>query len=98
MYMTFLAASPWAKTLSFFANLASFLPSPAESRKSFTSNGGRLVFAIRRECGGALTERRLTAEEAIGQSTCDPIPLTVQYCTASCIRGFYDAGSNCERL
>src|SRR5580700_1794922 len=74
MYMTFLAASPCAKTVAFFSNLATFLPSPAESRNSFTSNVGPLAFAFRAECGEALTDRRRTAEEAIPQNTSAPHP------------------------
>src|SRR5580704_11901267 len=83
MYMTFLAASPCAKTVAFFSNLATFLPSPAESRNSFTSNAGPLAFAFRAKCGEALTERRRTAEEAMRQNTSDPGLLTVQYCTVT---------------
>src|SRR5580700_6122612 len=74
MYMTFLAASPCAKTVSFFANLATFLPSPAESKNSFTSNSGPFVFAFRAECGEVLTERCRAAEETMAESTSDPRP------------------------
>src|SRR5580700_10988839 len=97
MYMTFLAASPCAKTVAFFSNLATFLPSPAESRNSFTSNAGPLAFAFRAECGEALTERRRTAEEAMRQNTSDPILPTVQYCTVTALGCFCDAAFNGDK-
>lgn len=72
LYWNFLAASPCAKTAASFSNLATFLPSPAESRNSFTSNAALLALAFRADCGEALTERRRTAEGAIPPNTSDP--------------------------
>src|SRR6202023_2361502 len=46
MYMTVVAGSPCAKTVSFPWNLCTFLPRPAESRNSCTSNAGLLLFAF----------------------------------------------------
>src|SRR6266404_7505996 len=68
MYMTSVAGSPCAKTVSFPPNLETLLPRPAESRKNFTSNTGVLEFAFleERETG---TEARRVAEDAIRQIT-----------------------------
>src|ERR1700683_3516024 len=45
MYMTCLAGSPWAKMVSFLANLPTLLPRPVESRKRFTSKTRLFDFA-----------------------------------------------------
>lgn len=73
-YWNFLAASPCAKTVALFSNVATFLSSPAESRNSFTSNAAPLALAFRADCGDASTERRRTAEGAIPPNTSDPHP------------------------
>src|ERR1700685_1794985 len=55
MYMTCLAGSPWAKMVSFLANLPTLLPRPVESRKRFTSKTRLFDFArggARRGLGG----------------------------------------------
>src|SRR5258706_14301655 len=68
MYMTSVAGSPCAKTVSFPPNLETLLPRPAESRKNFTSNTGVLEFAFleERETG---TETRRVAEDAMRHNT-----------------------------
>src|SRR6266403_929982 len=68
MYMTSVAGSPCAKTVSFPPNLETFLPRPVESRKNFTSNTGVLEFAFleERETGA---ETRRVAEGAMRHNT-----------------------------
>src|SRR6267378_7590832 len=68
MYMTSVAGSPCAKTVSFPPNLETFLPRPVESRKNFTSNTGVLecAFLEEREAGA---ETRRVAEDAMRHNT-----------------------------
>src|SRR5882672_5012648 len=68
MYMTSVAGSPCAKTVSFPPNLETFLPRPVESRKNFTSNTGVLecAFLEERETGA---ETRRVAEDAMRHNT-----------------------------
>src|ERR1700676_1426850 len=68
MYMTLVAGSPCVKTVSFPADLDSFLPSPAESRNSLTSNAGILEFALGEERRALLSTRR-TAEDTMHQNS-----------------------------
>src|SRR5271155_1943097 len=44
MYRTFLAGSPWEKIVSFFLNSATFLDTPAVSRKDCASKTGAFTF------------------------------------------------------
>src|SRR5580704_303534 len=68
MYMTFVAGSPCAKTVSFGSNLAIFVPSPAEPRNNFASNAGIRGSAFLGERRTAGDTRR-TAESAIRQNS-----------------------------
>src|SRR6266849_7022814 len=68
MYMTFVAGSPCAKTVSFARNLFTFLPRPAESRNSCTSNAGLLRFAWGEE-RRAFSSTRLAAEDTMVQNS-----------------------------
>src|ERR1700736_2357557 len=69
MYMTLVAGSPCVKTVSFPANLDTFLPSPAESRNSLTSNAGILEFALGEERRALLSTRRTAADTMHQNST-----------------------------
>src|SRR6267143_784368 len=73
MYMTVLAGAPCAKTVSFFRNLPTFLPRPAESRNNFTSKAGLLEIALLGE-RGTLRDIRLGADDAMGQNSMEPDP------------------------
>src|ERR1700726_5287482 len=76
MYMTFFAASPCAKTVSFFRNLSTFLPRPAESRNNCTSKAELLEFSFLEE-RPALTDARRTAEDTINQASMYPANCTI---------------------
>src|SRR5260370_36745984 len=82
MYITFLAGSPCAKTVSFPGNLPTFLPRPVESRNDFTSNAEVFDFAfLGRRATATLTDTLRTDEEAIQQNSLRQDSKTVQYCT-----------------
>src|ERR1700683_1262919 len=68
MYITLLAASPCAKTVSFLSNLPTFLPRPVESRNDFTSNAELLEFVFRGE-RGVLAATRVLAEDCMPQNS-----------------------------
>src|ERR1700720_2224609 len=73
MYMTVFAGAPCAKTVSFFRNLSTFLPRPAESRNNFTSKAGFLEFALLGE-RGTLRDARLGADDTMRQNSMEPDP------------------------
>src|ERR1700735_47232 len=87
MYMTFLAGSPCANTVSFAPNLTTFLPRPVESRKNFRSKPSFLEFPFLTPFG-IFAETRLAAEDNIDQTSPTADRKTVQYCTASLPRDF----------
>src|SRR5271157_5394538 len=70
MYMTFSAGSPWAKTVSFAGNLATFLPRPVQWRNSFTSKTGLFGFAFWGE-RRTLTDTRRTGRDIIFDDSTD---------------------------
>src|ERR1700682_570911 len=73
MYITVFAGAPCAKTVSFFRNLSTFLPRPAESRNNFTSKAGPLEFAFLGE-RGTLRDTRLAADDTMAQNSMEPDP------------------------
>src|SRR5580698_10299217 len=68
MYITCLAGSPWAKTVSFLANLPTLLPRPVESRKRFTSKARFFDFA-RSGAGRSLADTLRPAGDTIRHSS-----------------------------
>src|SRR5580692_1361485 len=88
MYITFLAGSPCAKTVSFLANLATFRPRPVESRNFFTSKTRVPEFPLfgRRRTG---TDTLRPRKGSICQYSQPGIPETVQNCTVSQNDSFY---------
>src|SRR5271154_7218201 len=82
MYITCLAGSPWAKMISFLANLPTFLPRPVESRKRFASKARFFDFArLRRRRGLADTVRR--AADFIIKNNRGRVRESVQNCTVA---------------
>src|SRR5580693_5045727 len=75
--MTLVAGSPCVKTVSFPANLATFRPSPAESRNDFTSNAEIFEFAAGEERRALLGTRR-TAEDTIHQNSTESVDCPLQ--------------------
>src|SRR5580692_2230052 len=77
MYITCLAASPWAKIDSLRANLATFLPRPVESRNAFTSKTRLRELAL---FGGreTLIDTARLADDTIGKNSMGPIGESVQ--------------------
>src|ERR1700682_360198 len=71
MYMTVFAGAPCAKTVSFFRNLSTFLPRPAESRNNFTSKAGPFECAFLGE-RGTLRDTRLGADDTMAQNSMEP--------------------------
>src|SRR6202158_3079227 len=71
MYITVFAGAPCAKTVSFFRNLSTFLPRPAESRNNFTSKAGLLEFALVGE-RGTLGDTCLGADGTMRQNSMEP--------------------------
>src|SRR5580658_1334917 len=66
MYITCLAASPWAKIDSLRANVATFLPRPVESRNAFTSKTRLRDFVLFGGRGTLIATLRV-ADDAIGK-------------------------------
>src|SRR5580658_2304251 len=80
MYITCLAGSPWAKTVSFLSNVPTFLPKPVESRNCFTSKPRLLRVARFRRRGALIETLRLTGA-TIGDNSMAPFRESVQNCT-----------------
>src|SRR5260221_5871836 len=83
MYMTFVAGSPCAKTVSSLRNFSSFLPGPAEPRYNFTSNTAVLEFAFlgeRRRLTGTrrLEEKRPISHRSSSSMERDPPDCPIQ--------------------
>src|SRR5580692_8618816 len=80
MYITCLAGSPWAKTVSFLANSPTFLPRPVESRKRFTSKTRFFDFARGRAPRTLADTLRLAGDSIVNDSR-GGIRESVQNCT-----------------
>src|SRR6202158_1459674 len=83
MYITVFAGAPCAKTVSFFRNLSTFLPRPAESRNNFTSKAGPLEFAFLGE-RGTLRDTRLAADDTMAQNSMEPDPADCTILNSPC--------------
>src|SRR5580693_3447440 len=80
MYITCLAGSPWAKTVSFLSNVPTFLPKPVERRNCFTSKT-RLLRVVRFAGRGALIDTLRLAEGTINKNNMATFRKSVQNCT-----------------
>src|SRR6202035_4830715 len=80
MYKTFLAGSPWVKTVSFSLKVAIDFPGPAESRNNFTSKATLFDLAFL-GAGEDLKGARATATDGIHNNGSDLNLQTVQYST-----------------
>src|SRR5271163_2269012 len=80
MYITCLAGSPWAKTVSFLSKVPTFLPSPVESRNFFTSKA-RFRGLVRFGERGTLIDTLRLARGTIKNNNMTAFGKSVQNCT-----------------